>query len=49
MIDMMETSEHVGSSNHIIIFGTHLRVCMKGSSSKGLFFTLADFEECGIN
>lgn len=49
MINMMETGEYVGCSNHIIIFEIHLRVDTKGSSSKGSFFRLADFEECGIN
>lgn len=48
MINMMETGEYLGSSNHTI-FEIHLRVYMKGSSSKGLVFRLADFEECGVN
>lgn len=45
---MMETGEYLGSSNHFV-FEIHLRVYMKGSSSEGLVFKLADFEECGIN
>lgn len=47
MINMMEMGEYLGSGDQIT-FEIHLRVSVKGSSSEGLVFSLADFEECGI-
>lgn len=44
---MMETGEYLGSGDQIT-FEIHLRVSVKGSSSKGLGFSLADFEERGV-